>query len=354
MSASRQAYYDRLARISASTVVAPVTIITARQGRALRILGSFGAHTDSGWELTNLPALARLSHPTGIIEYVPNIKSWRDVVRQPIVELAPFVRRVVSVPVPLKSADVLASIVIGQPGVRWPFDAKATTILRDLAALVGEEIENAFVDRPAAPAERIRSFAEITTSDYASDAVPDSSGDFLLATLKSRTSVRARGGVTFIALRSWAAPIKPYQIKALEIVKRNPRASFVRLVAAEMIARLDGLISPRTLTCVAPVPCGHSKGEDCLSVRLAREIAAMLELPVADVLTQPRRAGKSHPRKNKALVEPEFRADDRLGERLGTVLLVDDVATSGRHIELAAKRLLAYADHVTPVAWIGA
>ena len=58
-------------------------------------------------------------------------------------------------------------------------------------------------------------------------------------------------------------------------------------------------------------------------------------------------AGSSHPRTNAT--RPRMRL---VAEPNGNILLIDDVATSGSHIEEAATLLRRVAAGVTPVAWL--
>lgn len=350
--------FDRLARISASAAGAPLAIISTREGRRLNILGSYGIYfedvSDSEFLATVIPA-GRSPKLSRAIEYVPNITSWNDVIRLPLLQLAPFVRRLIYVPIPLRKSSIQAGITIGQPAVRWPITSQLNTTLSELAALIGEEFEKGAspaadgVDAPDRMPRLQGNFAE-SGPTYVPSENQDTAGDFLLGTLNSRTSVRHRGGVAYIVFRTWSARIKSHQLTALEIVKQRRSPALIRQIATEIIGQMERLVSVKSLSHVVPVPCGHSKGVGCFSVDLASEISRQLHVPLSDVLMQPRRSGTSHPRKNTDLKSPSLSSDNRLGN----VLLVDDVATSGRHIQLAVKKLEPISDHVTAIAWIGA
>ncbi len=87
-----------------------------------------------------------------------------------------------------------------------------------------------------------------------------------------------------------------------------------------------------------------------MPVRRDRPLAgAHPGLPVAHALAMSHEPGSSHPKTNAK------RAPMRLAAPVeGPVLLVDDVATSGRHIEEASLLLRAQtAGAVLAVAWIG-
>ena len=86
-----------------------------------------------------------------------------------------------------------------------------------------------------------------------------------------------------------------------------------------------------------------------MSVLLAEAIAeklgaAFCNVIAADVVKK----GASSPKKSAAL--PPFKFS---GALLGPVLVVDDVATSGRHMELAQMALRVYGVPVLGMVWIG-
>jgi hypothetical protein len=112
------------------------------------------------------------------------------------------------------------------------------------------------------------------------------------------------------------------------------------------IARVYG--KPR-FNHVIPVPRGHSRRPDCLSVLLAREIGEKLNVTVTEPFVSKQRRGSSHPRKGAGL--PQLVSTTKIE---GNILLVDDIASSGRHIEQAAHKLSVTADHVYPIVWISA
>lgn len=81
---------------------------------------------------------------------------------------------------------------------------------------------------------------------------------------------------------------------------------------------------------------GNSGKADSLSVQVAQRLAAKLGARFADVLIAPATLARrrSHPRKSSSLLPYELR-----GSPSGLTVLVDDVASSGRHMELDLKAL---------------
>ncbi len=184
----------------------------------------------------------------------------------------------------------------------------------------------------------------------AAPAEGEPTADFLLETLVRRRALRSRNGVSYVTLRCWRQPIREHQIKALRALKRRQPALLAAEIAAEIADDVSSLFGASGFRAVVPVPCGHSGEGRCLSAEVARSLARLLALPVAHALALTHEAGSSHPKTNAK------RAPMRLAAPVeGPVLLVDDVATSGRHIEEASTLLRSQGSGsgVLAVAWIG-
>ena len=79
----------------------------------------------------------------------------------------------------------------------------------------------------------------------------------------------------------------------------------------------------------------------------ARELGAILKMPVVQAFANVPLKGSSHPKENAR--RPGLLLKRAVSE---PVLLVDDVATSGAHLEEAAKLLRPHCRAVLPIAWI--
>ena len=77
-------------------------------------------------------------------------------------------------------------------------------------------------------------------------------------------------------------------------------------------------------------------------------MAAAIGVPVVQALVAPRRPGSSHPKDNAR--RPPLILSRPVAEPL---ILVDDVATSGRHLEEAAELLRPHCGALLALAWIG-
>ncbi len=98
---------------------------------------------------------------------------------------------------------------------------------------------------------------------------------------------------------------------------------------------------------VVPVPGGSSGKDDAFSILLAKSVARQLDIKFLDVLINSDTVGSSHPKKS-AKLQP-FQVREKVS---GNVLIVDDVATSGRHIELATLAIRPLCNFCTAVVWI--
>jgi PAS domain-containing protein len=171
---------------------------------------------------------------------------------------------------------------------------------------------------------------------------------FLMDTLVQRRTIRARKAVNYLTLRSWRAPVREYQMKALKALKQNIPHAFPESIATEIAGEVQSLVGAAAFKAIVPVPCGHSKGSHCLSVEIARALSVQLNLPVVQAFAPQRVKGVSHPKEN--VKRPPLQLSRSLSD---PVLLVDDVATSGAHIAEAVTLLRPESGSVMAIAWIG-
>ncbi len=177
---------------------------------------------------------------------------------------------------------------------------------------------------------------------------PTDTAEFLCDTLAPRTLVRTRRGMSYLTLRAWRGAIKAHQVKALRALQQSPPAALVEVIAADMRQAVDVIFGRAAFGGIVPVPSGHTPAEQDLSVQLAENLALQLELPVVRALACEPRAGASDP------LDSARRPPIRMAINPGKpVLLVDYVATSGRHLEEAAALLRPTCGSVFTLAWIG-
>lgn len=195
------------------------------------------------------------------------------------------------------------------------------------------------------PLFHVRDAAD-ATAGYGNDGAGPLSR-FLLDTLVRSQRLKRRRETSYIALRTWRTPIKDYQISALKALKDENPTGFVSAVADELAEAVKSVFGDLSKCVVVPVPCGSS-GPDCLACRLATGLARRINVPMVRAFQQIETPiGNSHPRRNSR------RGRMKLIETIEQpVILVDDVVTSGSHIDEAATILRETSPQVWSVVWI--
>jgi len=177
---------------------------------------------------------------------------------------------------------------------------------------------------------------------------PEPSLAFLQETMVERRSIRSRKEISYLTLRSWRTPIRDWQIKALKALKAHIPPDMPELIGEEILNEITSLVGVGAFRAVVPIPCGHTREGPCLSVEIARAIAARIGIPVVQAFATRPLPGTSHPKQN--VRRPPLSLILPVNE---PVLLIDDVATSGAHIEEAVRLLKPHTGSVLAVAWIG-
>ena len=98
---------------------------------------------------------------------------------------------------------------------------------------------------------------------------------------------------------------------------------------------------------VAPVPCGHSGTDDCFGKRLALQVADVLGAAFVQLWEDRPLVGVSHPARNARLPELVW-----VAEPAGPILVVDDVASTGAHLEQALMAVRSAGRPAMGAAWI--
>lgn len=195
---------------------------------------------------------------------------------------------------------------------------------------------------------RASNLSNAIDEDHGFEAPKDPSQLFLLDTLVKRRAIRQRKTTNYLALRAWRQPIREYQIKALKALKQNIPPELPQAIAREIAVEVDSFFGRAGFKAIVPIPCGHSRGNSCLSLEIARALGAEFGLPVIPAFLRQTVKGSSHPKENTK--RPPLTLARIISE---PVLLVDDVATSGAHIEEAVKLLKPTCGAVMSIAWIG-
>lgn len=163
-----------------------------------------------------------------------------------------------------------------------------------------------------------------------------------------RPALYSRNGVSWATVRAWGAESKACDLDALKAAKAAPDTGLVDVTAGE-IAALVAMAWPGVFGEVTCVACGHSRRADCFGARLAETVADRIGARFTRVFRDRFCSGSSHPKEFRKLAPLEW-ASPPVTDR---VLVVDDVVTSGWHMEEATNWLRAHGVGTAGVAWIG-
>ena len=172
--------------------------------------------------------------------------------------------------------------------------------------------------------------------------------DFLFDTLPRHRCIRNRGDISYITIRSWSLPIKTHQIKAFAAIKRHAFDAAAARIAKEIHGEVERFAGFDGFSAIIPVPGGHSDPRSTFSVAVARALSQLAGLPLINAFDHQQLTGTSHPKANAQ--RPAMNLNTRINR---PVILIDDVATSGRHIEECVNLLRGDCKTVLAIAWIG-
>ncbi|WKA31589.1 hypothetical protein [Bradyrhizobium roseum] len=141
--------------------------------------------------------------------------------------------------------------------------------------------------------------------------------------------------------------MKQSDIRALRTAKQNVDEGVIAGAATEVAELVGALFGPLNSWLVSTVAVGHSRRPDSFAVRLAAAVALELRLPFDKIFADRFVDGVSHPKEFRKLP-----ALQRVLDPQSPVLLIDDVATSGWHIEEAVNSLRAFGVGCFAVCWI--
>jgi hypothetical protein len=263
----------------------------------------------------------------------------------PMLRAVPKIRSLLAFNIARESADEFSFLMIANPQAAVFTDSNLMTALLQMAKLTKEKFSHpAKVHGPRPYAFRKAVVDEVAIPKREDDQV---AAAFLLKTLGAGQRLLARNGVSYVGLRSWREQVKEHQIAALVALKANLPESFVTTVATEIATAAVSQFGLGVIRNVVPVPCGSSGRADCFSVRIAERVADVLRCEFRNVLKSKVPKGSSHPKASARLGAMTME-----GELAGATLVVDDVVTSGKHLELAMKCLRGNSISCFAMAWI--
>jgi hypothetical protein len=273
-------------------------------------------------------------------------ESVEELHMHPMLGRAPKIKSLLAFAIPKIDSDSIAVLMVANPQIAVLADSDLMTALLLLARILGGTIDQ-IIDSPNYDSS---SFAGNTFAEGGEPPKFDedqTAAAFLLKTLVTKHRLLTRNGVSYVGLRSWRASIKPFQIAALTALKADIPKPFVMASASEVADAAISHLGALFIQNVIPVPCGSSARADCLSVQIAEEVARLLSCEFMNVLRSQVPRGSSHPKASAKL-----RSISMEGACKGAALVVDDLTTSGKHIELAVRCLRENGINCFAIGWI--
>jgi hypothetical protein len=169
----------------------------------------------------------------------------------------------------------------------------------------------------------------------------------LLGSVVHRPAIFRRNGIAWAAACAWRGAARVDDLAAFKRAKRELDERIVGEAGELMATLIRQLHSNRPADGVTCVPCGHSRRADCFGKQLAQSVADAFGLPFLPIFADRFCSGVSHPKEYAKLPPLQQIADP-----LPTMLIIDDLAVSGWHLEewlLALRSLHASA---SAMAWI--
>jgi hypothetical protein len=354
----RNAALDNLCRLAARTTGAPVVIVIEWASRnAAKIRGATGTNVRTLTGNSCIPRLDRAGRP--LVSFL-DLRSEPWFPQHALHTIDPYAKVLIAADVMIPGSPRQAALVAINPSPRPQRDGSTIAILSELASIAGYLLST-MDDRDVSDgnSKRMHSLKhassitglhdgdDLREGDYLSTAEPLLF--FLRKTLVKRRALRARNSVHYVTLRQWKEAVKDAQIAALRAIKSQPSNDAVGLIASEIADAARELYPGMPYACVVPVPCGSSGKDKCLSTFIGESVAAILGVPFRPALRGESSPGASHPHKSAKMKSYQL-----LEPLSGNVLLVDDVATTGMHVALAASALRAAGTTVFPIVWISA
>jgi hypothetical protein len=168
-----------------------------------------------------------------------------------------------------------------------------------------------------------------------------------LGSLVYRPMVFKRNQIGWVAACAWRARAKTANLAALKRGKRELDQRLIREAAELLSALVRQLHGDGAAAAVTSVPCGHSLRPDCFGKRIAQAVAKDRDLPFLQVFADRPCSGVSHPKEFAKL--PPL---GQIADPVSSMLLVDDLATSGWHVEESLTALRRLGASASAFVWI--
>jgi len=197
------------------------------------------------------------------------------------------------------------------------------------------------------PSPRLVEFGNATFRAGASEAERPRHETGLLGSLIYRPTVFRRNDVAWVAPCAWRAAAKADDVPALKRAKREIDRRLIDGAAELVAALIRQLRGDQAAGAVTGVPCGHSRRPDCLGKQIAQAVAAALGLPFHQIFADRPCSGVNHPKEFAKLPPLE-----RIADPCPSMILIDDLATSGWHVEESLTALRGLGASASAFVWI--
>lgn len=351
---------DEICKLVSHITHAPTVLIGQRdpQTNTIKVRGKAGTLVTEVDMTFVLPDLDPDKKPVLISS---NVRLDPRLENHPLLKLMPHVRSLMALLVPGQEKRVRAVLKILNPRKSAMSDALIMSTLSDFCVIIADllDLERALceaikqgADAMAGLPQQLPHGSGFFEPSDAADVVPDikAATRFLLDTLVARRGLHAREGVDYVSLRSWRTSIKKFQIAALTALKDDPPPQMVAGIAQEFVEYVIRAHGASVIKSVVPVPPGNSGKLSSLSTMVAEAVAHKLGAAYCNILVPGKQVtrGASSPHKSAHLTSYKVNTIPN-----GPILIVDDVVSSGRHLELAVKAFKAPHTGVYAVAWVG-
>jgi len=166
--------------------------------------------------------------------------------------------------------------------------------------------------------------------------------------LTAKRTIFSRKDVAWASVKSWRVETKRADLAAFKQAKTSLDQAVLGEAAGDIVALLRKMFGTLPGWMVSTVAVGHSRRPDSFAVRLAQAVAAEFGLPFERRFADRFVTGSSHPKEFSRL--PPLQLLPGVLER--PLLIVDDVATSGWHMEEALLALRARGTTAFGIVWI--
>jgi hypothetical protein len=190
-------------------------------------------------------------------------------------------------------------------------------------------------------------FANATFRVTAPQAEHTSLRSTLAGSLVYRPALFRRNEIRWIAACAWRSRSRVRGLKALKQAKEAIDPSIVSDAAILITTLIREIFGNKPVGAISCVPCGHSRRTDCFGKQLAQSVAIMVEVPFVQVYADRPCPGASHPKQSVSLPPLQQIADPA-----GSMIIIDDIATSGWHLQETMLPLRRLGVAVSSVVWI--